>query len=102
MIKRAEEEERMRKEKAEEEIRTQQARAAKEAKDLEAQVAAMAAEREEMARSRNRSSSNATEVPSLVGDVALESFELEMELNGIMFNTVKCFHPQPCELGSDN
>jgi translation initiation factor 2-alpha kinase 4 len=45
---------------------------------------------------RKRTNSEATEVP-LLSDTPIETFSHEVEVGGVLFNTVKLFHPRTGE-----
>ena len=45
-------------------------------------------------RARHRARSDATEVPDLADDILTQSFDREINVNGLCFLTVKLFHPQ--------
>lgn len=47
----------------------------------------------EQNRARRRANSEATEVP-LLGDTPTETFNHEVEIEGVRFHTVKLFHPR--------
>jgi translation initiation factor 2-alpha kinase 4 len=49
--------------------------------------------KERQYKARKRANSEATEVP-VSGDTPTETFNEEMEINGVRFNTVKIFHPR--------
>jgi len=44
-------------------------------------------------KARNRAYSESTAVP-VAGDTLTETFNLEIEVNGLRFSTVKLFHPR--------
>ena len=44
-------------------------------------------------KARQRAQSDATEVPPSTEDILTQSFDVEIEVDGICFNVVKLFHP---------
>ncbi|KIJ97967.1 hypothetical protein K443DRAFT_104703 [Laccaria amethystina LaAM-08-1] len=93
-----------RKQREAEEAEREQDRAFKAAQELDEQIQADHAMRQLIAReqqykaNRKRTNSEATEVP-LLSDTPIETFSHEVEVGGVLFNTVKLFHPRTDGLG---
>jgi len=91
-----------RKQREAEEAEREQSRAFKAAQELNEQIQADHAIRQLIAReqqykaSRIRTNSEATEVP-LLSDTPIETFNHELEVGDVLFNTVKLFHPRTGE-----
>ncbi|EKM74744.1 hypothetical protein AGABI1DRAFT_109872 [Agaricus bisporus var. burnettii JB137-S8] len=112
MNQRAKDEERVRREKAAEALRLEQERQAKEEEELQTQIQVAVQRQQHQQRGfggRARANSDATddtiagsvESPGGGGDYTpIETFDKELEVNGIKFSTVKLFHARPEGLGT--
>lgn len=102
MNQRAMDEERARKQREAEDLLREQERAEREAEALQAQIKEDAMRhilaREEF-KARSRAYSESTAVP-VAGDTLTETFNREIEVNGLRFSTVKLFYPRNDGLGT--
>ncbi|KIY47671.1 kinase-like protein [Fistulina hepatica ATCC 64428] len=105
MTQRTEDEERARIREAEERRELESRRETDRAIALDAEIQADVQrfrEQQEQARTRarKRASSQATEMPYAASDTPIETFPQEIEMEGVVFDTVKIFHPRSECLGT--
>ncbi|KAF8920390.1 hypothetical protein CPB85DRAFT_1429191 [Mucidula mucida] len=103
MKQRAVDEERERQLRADQEAAEEAERQARLAEEFDNQIKADAQKqqlaKEMQVRARQRAGSEATEVP-LSGDIPTETFERDIEMDGVRFSTVRFFHPRDACLGT--
>ncbi|KDQ25175.1 hypothetical protein PLEOSDRAFT_1066383 [Pleurotus ostreatus PC15] len=103
MNKRAMHEERERQKRVEREAEAERARAAQLAEALNEQIRVDAQKhqqaKEQQMQSRKRANSETTEVP-IPGETPTETFNSEISFKGVVFNSVKIFHPRNEGLGT--
>ncbi|KAG7440064.1 Serine/threonine-protein kinase [Guyanagaster necrorhizus] len=99
MRQRAAEEERARQEEAEREAKEREQRLDRLAREFDADVQKQQQLAREQHRTRQRANSETTEVP-YSDDTPTETFDEDIEMNGVHFDTVKFFHPRKSCLGT--